>query len=81
MKSTRELFKTTADILAFTDRDGGDVEFTFVAGTPIWADLREGETRTLNGKSIEVVRFIVAGSYTLYWMPREAFLHSTKKAV
>jgi hypothetical protein len=49
------------------------------AGDPLWAAVNDRETRTLNGKPVDVVMLMIGGSETWCWMPRSEFLRSTRK--
>lgn len=76
----RELFKTLSTIVSYEDE--GDVKFNLPIGSYIWVSSKnEHDTRTLNGKNINAVRFMVAGNFTWCWMPEAVFSRLTRKAV
>jgi len=83
MNTVRSKHEALADCYYYKDHvddDGADrCPYPFKAGTPLWAAVNSSETRTLDNKAVGVVLFMVAGSDTWVWMPRDEFLRSTKK--
>jgi hypothetical protein len=79
MKEVRTSHRTTQAVTAYRDQPAGyaDDPLPIQAGVTIFAAVADDDTRTLNGKSVKVVRFTLDTLPGWFWLPRSEFVAST----